>query len=412
MKTKLLLIMLTIAILLCACTASDTPDISKDASSIASTDASSEDAVSETSSAPVDESSEVSEPADESSDISEPADESSDSADVSDDVSQENPPELIDVDYVSVDSLSNPVLQLPCHTRDNLPEDFIAAMQNNPIDIDFWAEFAETEDEEEIDALYQKYINLWQEEIDRATADLSSVLGILYEEELYNYAAIAIEAGAQKATLDYQYYLNIDEGAYIGTYFIAGLLEMQMDMFRQTAFRLKYMLYLTETADGGTADASLRFVYSPVHEGEGKELVVIAADDGFLIRTPYSPSYTGEYGTTFINAMRYNPIDQTEAPTLKAFENEITYAVEQMGSLLSDASVRKFDSFADAYMLAARFDASWFSILFDLGYIEEDICAQQEIVGYRQVLFALKYWMFVFETENGDDPNLSFTFSK
>lgn len=408
MKTKLLLVLLTVAILLCACTSGDGKDASSAGVTAESSVAqeSSEDAVSETSSAPVDESSEVSEPADESSDISEPADESSDSADVSDDVSQEAPPELIDVDYVSVNSLSNPVLQLPCHTRDNLPEDFIAAMQNNPIDIDFWAEFAETED-----SLLQKYAVIWQAEVDRAAEDLGNALGIIHKNEVLSFAEKAVWEGHHKIDLDWKYYLNLDEGAFLGTYIYFALDAGYLDVYRQLTFRLKYMLYLAETADGGTADASLQFVHTPVYEGEADELVVIAADDGFLIRTPYSPSYTGEYGTTFINAMRYNPIDQTEAPTLETFENEIEYALEQMKELLSAGAQKEFDQYVYSMTSAIRFDASWFSILFDLGYIEEDICAQQEIVGYRQVLFALKYWMFVFETENGDEPNLSFTFS-
>lgn len=321
--------------------------------------------------------------------------------------SEEEPPEPTDVKYVAVDSLSAPVLMLPCHTRDNLPTDFILAMQNNPVDIDYLAEYAETEG-----SLLQKYAAIWQAEVDLAAENLGDALGVLYKEEVLNYAAEAIFEGHHKIDLDRLYYLSLDEGAFLGEYLYSALDEGYLDVYRQTTFRLKYMLYLVETADGKTADLSLRFAHTPVYDGEADELVVVAADDGFLVRTPYSPSYTGEYGTSFIEAMKNNPIDQGQTITLEAFEAEIAFALEQMKKLLSQEAQENFDWYVYSTTATIRFDASWFPLLHDLGYIDSDLGSQQEIAGYRQVLFSLKYWTFVFETENGGEPNLAFAFSQ
>ena len=331
--------------------------------------------------------------------------------------SEEEPPETADVKYVAVDSLSEPVLMLPCHTRDNLPTDFILAMQNNPVDIDLWEAYAETL---EWDLIYDEFATLWDAEVQQAARDLIDVLGTQYEESVYKYVEDALDVGQAKCAYDSIYYLNPD-GLWLGTYVLLGINANGIDVYRQTAFRLKYFMYLVETADGGTAERSLRFVHTAKEQGEGDPLVVITADDGFAVRAPYSPSYTPEYGTDFIKAMANNPIDTKGNATPDAFEAEIKYALGQLEPFIPKGEhfVFYMQDYVSAYMELIRFDANWFSVLHDLGYVTEDLHAQEEVAGYRQLLFSLKYWIYVFETANYiygmepiGEPNLAFTFSQ
>ncbi len=336
--------------------------------------------------------------------------------------SEEEPPETADVKYVAVDSLSATVLMLPCHTRDNLPTDFIMAMQNNPVDIDLWEAFAESEEWNPWSLLYDDFAALWDAEVQQAARDLIDVLGTQYEESVYKYVEDALSIGQAKYAYDSLFYLNPD-GLWLGTYILLGINDNSIDVYRQTTFRLKYFTYLVETADGGTAERSLRFVHTAKAEGDGSHFAVITADDGFAVRAPYSPSYTTEYGTDFIKAMANNPIDTKGNATPDAFEAEVQYAATQLEQFIpeSDRFEIHMQEYVTSYLDLIRCDASWFSVLHDLGYVSEDLRAQQETTGYRQLLFSLKYWIYVFETETENymgehestgEPNLAFTFSQ
>ena len=336
--------------------------------------------------------------------------------------SEEEPPETADVKYVAVDSLSATVLMLPCHTRDNLPTDFIMAMQNNPVDIDLWEAFAESEEWNPWSLLYDDFAALWDAEVQQAARDLIDVLGTQYEESVYKYVEDALSIGQAKYAYDSLFYLNPD-GLWLGTYILLGINDNSIDVYRQTTFRLKYFTYLVETADGGTAERSLRFVHTAKAEGDGSHFAVITADDGFAVRAPYSPLYTTEYGTDFIKAMANNPIDTKGNATPDAFEAEVQYAATQLEQFIpeSDRFEIHMQEYVTSYLDLIRCDASWFSVLHDLGYVSEDLRAQQETTGYRQLLFSLKYWIYVFETETENymgehestgEPNLAFAFSQ
>lgn len=102
-------------------------------------------------------------------------------ADSSGDEGQDEPlaPEPQAKSVLVCSTLTSPLIMLPYHDADNLPTDFILAMQNNPIDRDYWQIFEDPRISSiAIAGEYERqYKAIWKEEIDQTIDQLVALWG-------------------------------------------------------------------------------------------------------------------------------------------------------------------------------------------------------------------------------------------
>ncbi len=300
--------------------------------------------------------------------------------------------------YCVIDSTTGDWLYLPFHRAENVPEDFIASVANNPIDSD-WDALSESVEGDYalLRPHLEEYSALWDAETQKAVDDLCEALGEDYRQTVTQYVE------ARRSFVDAFYWDLIDAigaGGFIGTYTSYAIAQLQLDEQRQTVFYLKYLRYVWEVATDDSTGASKTYLHSGTAPSATKELWVITATDGLPVRTFASPSLTSKSGDDYASAMADNPIDQNPENTVQAWRDELSCAVSFLNNTTSCTDAQAlYDKYADM----AKQEKGMLDALSALQCIpaETDFDYRAE----RRIVLYLKYLGYVYETQFQDECN-------
>ncbi len=317
-------------------------------------------------------------------------------------------------------STEKPLIYMPFHNLNEIPTNFVTAMQNDPIAIDFWAETdAAGTDSARVQALLDEtYIPLLLAETDRTIDAVCSHLGERYRAQLTAYRDAYLNAENQALAIERDV-LGLDSGVYPQDAMRKLFAYRQWDSYRQLLVKFKYMLYLIETSDGGQASESLRFAYQNQYSTTGRGATVVGADGRFIIREPYSYTYQGQMGiSAYAMAMAQNPLDQSEQADIGWWHAEgedakYVLVVLMHGDSFGADDFNTFEPWHQAYTDACKKELALWQVLHEAGYLSlsQSKVAELEQDALRQVIFTVRYWAYLYETVVlGNDAEQSLQF--
>lgn len=299
-------------------------------------------------------------------------------------------------DILVCNTLTPPLVMLPYHDADNIPNDFFLAMQDNPIDRDY-REACWNEPRMSSTGVASEYLSyyeaIWKTEIDQTIDQIVAYWGENSRSSLEKYAELSL---AQTNALAIQYNLFYNEQINMGRYMVAlAGLSQSTDVCRNTAFMLKYFLYLTECHENGKAEQSLQFSFETDASHEYDEDYIPVPRGTCLIPLTLSPSYSYEYGEAFSEQMKEC---LAQEHNLAFWKNVMIDEMENLYPLCREITFVRYCS--DYFAFCAQ---QW--ILEDeLEYRGLITLSQEQIdsrmwVAVRQLAMKLQYWHYLLDTE-------------
>ncbi len=302
--------------------------------------------------------------------------------------------------FYEVDSLSFCVLELPYHSNENLPNDFVHAMLCNPLLTDYNEALSKwdggTSGFEEICQQYKSFID---DEIDATLKAICDRVGKENSDCFLNYAVVKRNCTNNQCQITKALFADPNSAAFLGTIIDVQTLGESLKNDFETMFRLKYWLYLLEIKEG-SPDASLNFVFGNRKDQEAKDILVKTASDGFAIHNFLAPSYIDGTGADFVETMKNNPVDQFGTPSIPLFEKQISYAKQTLEEICDPGSIlQSYCSSAKEVGICEKECLNILSRILGEEVISPKNIENSELDSYRQLLFDLKYWSYVMETE-------------
>ena len=283
------------------------------------------------------------------------------------------------------DCVNTPLLYLPHIQSGDVPMAFVTAMQNDPLTMDFDAE------PDKSAVLESKYIPLWNAELEHTAAAILAKVG----EENNVYFASYREAFLKS----FRNAIELEKSC-LG---ISGerLAYRTFDAYRQVTYRFKWILYLIETADGGTADDSVRFLYRNTHTGTPKNMLLATASDRFVIWELYKTQNGTDGLSEYARAMMYNPLDADPSTGSSDRRNAVQDAIETFISIAGNDAMLSIYAWDGAQNSLLKWEHNSFAVLRTLGYLDvkEGALDDSENQRMREKLFLVKYWTYLYETE-------------
>lgn len=319
-------------------------------------------------------------------------------ADSSGDEGQDEPlaPEPQAKSVLVCSTLTSPLIMLPYHDADNLPADFILAMQNNPIDRDYWKIFEDPRISSiAIAGEYgRQYKAIWKEEIDQTIDQLVALWGENYRSAFETYAVLSLEQINSLSIESYLFYYN--EEINYGRWMLAleGL-EQSIDAHRNTAFMLKYYLYLIECHNNGKAENSLRFSFETEAVDENNVEYIVVPRDTCVVDMTLSPAYSHDSGDGFSEKIQ---------EILAQEHNEAFWRDALIAETKNLYSICQRD-------IIIRYYGDYFAYCAQQWEIEDELADRRCItvskeqkssrswVAARQLAIKLQYWQYLLDTE-------------
>lgn len=115
------------------------------------------------------------------------------------------------------------------------------------------------------DLIYNKYLYLWQDEIDYALDSLRTVLDEERMDRIEKYVEDFLVISNEKVVIEADNFVECKETEVnLGKIAYYSTCMQRMDYYRELTFKLKYWMYLieTESDDTSVANLSLIFIYS------------------------------------------------------------------------------------------------------------------------------------------------------
>lgn len=246
-------------------------------------------------------------------------------------------------------SLSDPLVLLPYHDADNIPNDFFLAMQDNPIDRDYretcWNDPRMTS--VGVAGEYRSYYEaIWKNEIDQTIDQIVAYWGEDSRSSLEKYAILSLEQNNAR-TIEVNLFFN--DQINFGNWMIAlsGLFQ-GIDIYRNTAFMLKYCLYLTECHENGKAEQSLQFSFETDASHESDVDYTPIPRGTCLIPLTLSPAFTHEDGSAFSEQIKEC---LAEEHNLAFWKNAM---IDEMENLYPHCSEEAFVRYCSDYFASVR----------------------------------------------------------
>ncbi len=283
------------------------------------------------------------------------------------------------------DCVNTPLLYLPHIQSSDVPREFVTAMQNDPLTMDFDAETDKSA------VLESKYIPLWNAELEHTAAAIFAKVGEEDDVHFASYRDAFLESELQAIEL---------EKSYLG---ITGeqLAYRTFDAYRQLTYRFKWILYLIETAEGGTANDSVRFLYRNTHTGTPKNLLLATASDRFVVWDLYKTQDGTDSLSAYARAMIYNPLDADPNTDTSDRRRAVQDAIETLIAVAGNDDRLPIYAWEGAQNSMLKWEHNSFAVLHTLGYldVEEASLDDSENRRMREMLFMVKYWTYLYETE-------------
>lgn len=296
-------------------------------------------------------------------------------------------------------TLTAPLIQLPYHSVEDIPSDFVLSMQNNPIDRDMFAMYMDI-DTSSVGAMgdfVSEYSEKWRNEMDNTIDQIVSIWGEDMRSDLMMFVESSIKLNEDATGCEYHMFFgeNID----LGRYAIAcGIFTQEIDTCRNITFMLKYYLYLSECAQGGEASKSLLFEYRPQSDQPADTEYIVVTGDHYLVTLTLSPSFTTSYGTEFVENVK---------DILKQTHDEAYWHDALLTAKANIANLAKVDCLEDYcadYLTLCERQSRIEDYLLANGYITNEQIQASKHMCSTEMNLALKlmYWQFVLETETAD----------
>lgn len=140
---------------------------------------------------------------------------------------------------------------------------FSKTMSQNPIDIQYQKDFGNAETTPTMCAVEKEYIEMWKKELAYSIENLKEELT---DEDSYALDELQVEwesATLNQLSFERDMINNSDYGIHLGSAFQFTSLSQERTCYRERTLRIKYLLYLIESADSDKEESafkSLRFL--------------------------------------------------------------------------------------------------------------------------------------------------------